>query len=1365
MSFRLSASALGTLLCVVPFVAPSIAAAPAPTGQSSQHASIKANSLYKAIVQAGVLDENIAGVSLWHDYGAFGLYRISDAALNSLSADTRSKVQIDSTMDTVLFDRHPINTRAGGSQLPPQLSGMVPNGSSLQLVQFVGPIKEEWLEVVRIAGATPIQYIANNAYMVWTDANGRDLLNDLVQDGDFLQYSQPLQPALKLGASIEQRILSGNQPDGLITVEVQIYNHAGSIASRKAIAALATHVEHDWSSVLAFENITMQVRAGDLLAIAQRPDVVRIGEYSPPRLLDEKQNQILAANFNVGKTGPSAPGYISWLSGFGFSQNQNDYPIVSVVDDGVGNGTTINGAGDPTLTVSGANTVSRIAFAQNCTTDPLADGKAGHGHINSSIIAGYDNRNGFPFKDADGYLRGQGINPWGRIGNTKFFNNAGSGQYCGGSYASMIQSEQVNGAQISSNSWGNSSTSYGAGAQAYDAGVRDSNTSVAGNQQMIYIFAAGNDGPGANTVGNPGNGKNMITVGASENQRPSDESGSWTDGCGEGPTGADSAMDVIGFSSRGPAAGGRVKPEVIAPGTHIQGTASTATGYDGSGVCDRYRPGGQTTFAASSGTSHSTPAIAGVSSLYYRWLQTTHGVSAPSPALMKAYLIAHPTYLTGASGNGNLPTNNQGYGMPDMATAFDAAPRALINQSHTFNNTGETWTWNGSAVDPSKPVRIVMTYSDAPGSLGTSPQVNNLDLKATINTNTYLGNRFTGQWSTTGGTADTANNYEAIFLPAGTSGALQITITAANIAGDGVPNSGDGTDQDFALVCYNCAQTPDFTLNATPSDIQVCAPDPAVYAINVGSILGFVSPTTLSVSGNPAGTSTNFSSNPVTPPGTSTLTIGNTASATPGSYTLSIGGTVSGGTAKSVNVGLALYNAAPVAAGLTAPTNGQLNVAATPAFSWNAVAQSAGYTIEVATDAGFTNIVASASGLTAPTWTAGTALNTSTTYYWRVRADNACGTGTWSATFSFTTIAAPGDCGPGTSASVVYTYGFEAGVSGWAQPAGTNTNTWTIAASNPKSGTSHFRGTNTATISDQSLVSPVIALPTGQNPVVLKFQHVPNLENNGASACFDGGILEVSNDGGTSWTQVPNANLLVGPYVGTISSGFSNPLGGKSAWCSATTTAYRQTIADVSSYAGQSVQFRFRIGTDTSIGRPGWDVDDVMVQSCVVSATPHTVTPSVGTASGSISPNTAQTVNDGATTSFTLTPDSGYQIASVGGTCGGTLTGNSFTTAAVTADCTVIANFALAPPLTHTVTPSVGTASGSISPNTAQTVNNGATTSFTLTPDSGYQIANVGGTCGGTLSGNNYTTAAVVADCTVIANFDPVAIFKDGFEP
>jgi hypothetical protein len=142
----------------------------------------------------------------------------------------------------------------------------------------------------------------------------------------------------------------------------------------------------------------------------------------------------------------------------------------------------------------------------------------------------------------------------------------------------------------------------------------------------------------------------------------------------------------------------------------------------------------------------------------------------------------------------------------------------------------------------------------------------------------------------------------------------------------------------------------------------------------------------------------------------------------------------------------------------------------------------------------------------------------------------------------------------------------------------------------------------------------------------------------------------------------------------------------------------------------------------------------------------YSVTPSAG-ANGSISPATVQTVNHGSAALFTVTPNAGF-TASVGGTCGGVLTGTTYTTNAITAPCSVSVTFNAS---LVTVTPSAGT-NGSISPSTPQSVPFGTTRSFTLSPAANY-TASVGGTCGGTLSGNTYTTNPVVAACTVVASF------------
>jgi hypothetical protein len=133
-------------------------------------------------------------------------------------------------------------------------------------------------------------------------------------------------------------------------------------------------------------------------------------------------------------------------------------------------------------------------------------------------------------------------------------------------------------------------------------------------------------------------------------------------------------------------------------------------------------------------------------------------------------------------------------------------------------------------------------------------------------------------------------------------------------------------------------------------------------------------------------------------------------------------------------------------------------------------------------------------------------------------------------------------------------------------------------------------------VSDQRFVSPPITLPTGQLPLTLQFWNYQDIEEQaGQPNCWDAGILEISTNGGSSWTQMQDPVLLTDPYFGPINAS-ANPLGGARGWCNL--QDWTRSIVDLNAFEGQTVQFRFRLGSDASVGTEGWYLDDVKVQSC-----------------------------------------------------------------------------------------------------------------------------------------------------------------------
>ncbi len=198
---------------------------------------------------------------------------------------------------------------------------------------------------------------------------------------------------------------------------------------------------------------------------------------------------------------------------------------------------------------------------------------------------------------------------------------------------------------------------------------------------------------------------------------------------------------------------------------------------------------------------------------------------------------------------------------------------------------------------------------------------------------------------------------------------------------------------------------PTFTLAVNPGSQSLCCPSStqATYTINVGKTGDFTEAITLTAPGVPAGATTNFSVNSIAPPFTSVLTVGNLGAAAPGAYNIVVTGT-SASAQRTTPVGLSISTAAPGSVVLKTPLNGATNVARSPTLIWEPAAQALTYDIQVSTNPGFTAIVYSAIVAGSTSHTVANYLAAGTPHYWHVRANNGCGTGAYSAPFSFTTI-------------------------------------------------------------------------------------------------------------------------------------------------------------------------------------------------------------------------------------------------------------------------------------------------------------------------------------------------------------------------
>jgi hypothetical protein len=267
----------------------------------------------------------------------------------------------------------------------------------------------------------------------------------------------------------------------------------------------------------------------------------------------------------------------------------------------------------------------------------------------------------------------------------------------------------------------------------------------------------------------------------------------------------------------------------------------------------------------------------------------------------------------------------------------------------------------------------------------------------------------------------------------------------------------------------------------------------------------------------------------------------------------------------------------PVVPVLVSPPDGAVDQPFTPTFDWDPAAYADSYHLQLARSPLFETPVADASGIADTQYTPASPLEGGLCYWWRVAGENVCTPGEWAIPFHFSTVAL----------ATSFYDDVEAGAGNWTHQASQGTDHWQISGDQSHSPTQAWFVPDDSVTTDTRLwnTSPVI-VGTGST---LTFWHRYEFEG----TAYDGAVLEISTDGGTTWTDL-GTYITANGYNGTISTGFSNPLAGRQAW-TGDLTGWTQVEVNLSSFAGQNVLIRWRLGCDSSVPDVGWYIDDVLI--------------------------------------------------------------------------------------------------------------------------------------------------------------------------